>query len=117
MPESKGPKKISAKAITQDLKAGLTDAELMKKYGLSFQGLQDLFSKLTAARIATPDYFNKRAMRQAQVRSQPSKARVCPYCGYSSKETLVRCPRCGQDASEWLDTVELTKILSFDRAE
>ena len=117
MIESNGPKKISAKAITQDLKAGLTDSELMRKYGLSFQGLQDLFAKLTAAKIATPDYFTKRAMRQEQVKSGAVKARVCPYCGYPSKENFVRCPRCGQDATEWLDTVELTKILSFDRAD
>lgn len=112
-----GPKKISAKAITEDLRVGLTDSELMKKYGLSFQALQDLFAKLTEAKIATPEYFNKRALKQAQVRAQPTKARVCPYCGYPSKEPFVQCPRCDQDSSEWLDTVELTKILSFDRAD
>lgn len=110
---SEGLKKISAKAITQDLKGGMTDADLMKKYGLSFQALQDLFAKLTAAKIASPDYFTRRAMKQAKVKSEPAKARICPYCGYSSKELVTRCPRCDQDASEWLDTVELTKILSF----
>lgn len=114
MSETKGPIKISAKAITQDLKAGLTDADLMKKYGLSFQALRDLFAKLIEAKIATKDYFEKRTLKQAPLSSAPSKPRVCPYCGHQAETAFVRCPKCDQDTTEWLDTVELTKILSFD---
>lgn len=114
--EKKAPKKINAKSIMTDLKDGLSDAELMDKYGLSFQGLQALFSKLVDAKLATQAYFNKRAMRQLGAPSKNDEVTTCPYCGFSSDEQFDRCPRCNQDTSEWLDTVELTKILtgSFD---
>ena len=114
MSDQKAPRKISAKSIMEDLKAGMADPDLMEKYKLSFQGLQDLFSKLVQAKLATDAYFSKRAMKQASRPAEKEKNRTCPYCGYSAAEQFVRCPRCGQDTTEWLDTVELTKILSFE---
>lgn len=112
MSDKKSVKKISAKAIMSDLKAGLSDSELMHKYGISFQGLQDLFSKLMEAKLATKAYFEKRAVTQAMLHPKEDEARTCPYCGFSSDDQFTRCPRCGQDVTEWLDTVELTKILT-----
>lgn len=105
------PKKISAKAIVADLKAGLSDSDLMKKYGLSFQGLHDLFGKMVGAGVATQAYFDKRAMSQVAGRKEEA-VRTCPYCGYSSLDEFRECPRCHQDISEWLDTTELTKMLT-----
>lgn len=35
--------------ITEDLQRGMPDAELMKKYGLSEQGLKGLFERLLKA--------------------------------------------------------------------
>lgn len=110
--EKKAQKKINAKAIMTDLKDGLSDGQLMEKYGLSFQGLQDLFSKLTEAKLATPAYFEKRAMKQTKGSAEGNDPTTCPYCGYSSDASFDRCPQCNQDTSEWLDTVELTKILT-----
>ena len=116
VPEKKAPKKINAKAIMTDLKDGLSDAELMDKYGLSFEGLQALFSKLIDAKLATQAYFDKRALRQVGAGPKTDEITTCPYCGFSADQKFDRCPRCNQDTSEWLDTVELTKILtgSFD---
>ncbi|MEW6533152.1 MAG: zinc-ribbon domain-containing protein [Thermodesulfobacteriota bacterium] len=115
MPGGKPEKKISARSIMLDLKAGLSDKELMEKYGLSFQGLQTVFTQLIAANLATAGYFEKRAMQQATVRPVEEKTSTCPYCGFSISEGDKRCPRCGQDTDEWLDTVELTKILEGHR--
>jgi rubrerythrin len=108
------PKKISAKAVMVDLKAGLTDHELMERYKLSFQGLQDLFAKLMGAKLVTKSYLDNRATKLAEIRAEKAKKASCPYCGYESREPFTQCPRCNQDTSEWLDTVELTKMLSFD---
>jgi len=94
-----------------DLKGGLNDAQLMEKYDLSFQGLQELFSKLVEAKLATSAYFTKRAMSQMGTPSIEEEATTCPYCGYTANAKFETCPRCKQDTSEWLDTVELTKIL------
>lgn len=107
------PKKISAKAIMTDLKAGASDSDLMEKYGISFQGLQDLFQKLIGAGLATQAYFAKRSVKQMGGRKEKEETvRTCPYCGYSSTGQFRECPRCHQDVSEWLDTMELTKILT-----
>lgn len=105
-------KKISAKAIMTDLKAGSTDAELMDKYGLTFQGLQDLFKKLIEAKLATQAYFDKRAMRHTPGKPKEKKTKTCSFCGFSSTDPFKKCPRCGEDSTEWLDTAELTDILS-----
>jgi uncharacterized paraquat-inducible protein A len=116
VPEKPSTKKINAKSIMTDLKNGLSDGELMEKYGLTFQGLQALFSKLVTAKLATQAYFDKRAMSQVVTSPKTEEATTCPYCGYTADQKFDRCPRCNQDTSEWLDTVELTKILtgSFD---
>jgi len=42
-------KTINAKEILADIKAGMNDAALMEKYGLSEKGLQSLYKKLTDA--------------------------------------------------------------------
>jgi hypothetical protein len=114
--DKKTTKKINAKAIMTDLKEGLTDSQLMEKYDLSFQGLQELFAKLVEAKLATKAYFDKRVVKQVGAPVKENEGTTCPYCGYTSDAKFERCPRCNQDTSEWLDTVELTKILtgSFD---
>ena len=116
MSDQKTPKKINAKAIMTDLKGGMTDSDLMSKYGLSFQGLQDLFAKLVQAGLATQAYFAKRAMANVGNPQKQEESHTCPYCGFSADEKFTHCPRCKQDTTEFLDTVELTKILtgSFD---
>ncbi len=106
-------KKISAKEIMVDLKEGMSDSDLMGKYGLSFQSLQELFTKLIDAKLATKAYFEKRAMKQATGRRpKGDKTKTCSFCGYSGDQAFQKCPRCGEDSTEWLDTAELTDILS-----
>jgi hypothetical protein len=107
------PRKISAKAVMADLKAEMTDQQLMDKYGLSFEGLQDLFSKLIDAKLVSQTYLDNRARKQAWTPPDKRKKTTCPYCGHEEEEKFVKCPRCNQDITEWLDTVELTKILTF----
>lgn len=105
-------KKISAKAIMADLRAGLSDAELMEKYGVSVGALQELFGKLVEAGLATQAYFNKRALRDVGLRQKNNASKTCPHCGYTAAENFATCPRCEMDVSEWLNTSELTDILT-----
>lgn len=46
-------KTVSAKAVVSDIKAGMTDEQLMTKYQLSARGLQSLKNKLLAAGLIT----------------------------------------------------------------
>jgi hypothetical protein len=58
-----GPKKrvISAKEILEDIRAGLGDFELMKKYALSAQGLHRVFRKLLRSRAMTGEEISERS--------------------------------------------------------
>jgi len=95
-----------------DLKDGLSDYELTEKYGLSPQGLQEIFAKLIKAKLATVTYFEKRALSQPVKRVEAEKTRKCTHCGYQNQIENQRCDRCGQEIEQWLDTVTLTKILT-----
>jgi hypothetical protein len=110
--EEKAVKKISAKAIMAELRAGSSDTELMKKYDISYGALQDIFSKLTKAGLATQAYFDKRALKQSPAVQAENSTRTCPHCGFSSATPFAKCPRCEQEVSDWLNTMELTNILT-----
>ena len=52
---SKQPKiQISAQQVLEDIKSGLDDEALMKKYNLTSRQLQRLFRKVIAAGLLTP---------------------------------------------------------------
>ncbi|MGO9117205.1 MAG: hypothetical protein ACLQPD_06285 [Desulfomonilaceae bacterium] len=51
---------INAKDIVNDIHKGLTDLQLMSKYGLSLNGLQSVFTKLVQAKAILPqDLFDR----------------------------------------------------------
>jgi len=52
--------KISAKELIADIRAGMDDPALMKKYGLAAQGLQSIFNKLIAAGALQQDELDNR---------------------------------------------------------
>lgn len=54
--------KIKARDVVNDIRAGMTDPELMEKYGLSAKGLQSLFRKLLEVKaIASSELKRRRA--------------------------------------------------------
>ncbi len=46
-------RKIDAVSFVQDVRAGLTDLQLMTKYRLTNKGLQSAFDKLLSAKLLT----------------------------------------------------------------
>jgi uncharacterized protein (DUF433 family) len=50
-------REIKAKNILEDLRAGLTDDQLMEKYRLSPTGLKSLFDKMVAAKVMTKEEY------------------------------------------------------------
>jgi hypothetical protein len=54
-------RKIKAREFAHDVRAGLTDFELMSKYGLSFDELEALFDKLVKAGILRRPELRERA--------------------------------------------------------
>jgi hypothetical protein len=49
--------KIGARQAVNDIKSGMTDAELMEKYGLSDKGLESLFRKLVEAKLLEESFI------------------------------------------------------------
>jgi hypothetical protein len=57
---TQAPRKLSAKALTTDVQAGLSDEDLIKKYQLSDQQLKTLFKKLVEIGGITEHDLNSR---------------------------------------------------------
>jgi hypothetical protein len=52
--------KISARDAVRDIRSGMTDSQMMDKYGLSAKGLQSLVLKLLEAKAITPAEIDRR---------------------------------------------------------
>lgn len=82
---------INAKQAVADIRRGMSDAELMAKYGLSEIGLQKLFHKLLEAGSVTPDELKREPI---SLPADPVE-RTCPACGKVQPEDSDECPFCG----------------------
>jgi uncharacterized protein len=59
-------KKISAKAVVLDIRAGMPNGEIGRKYGLSAKGIRSLFDKLLSANLLSPEEHKDRVASTAQ---------------------------------------------------
>jgi hypothetical protein len=85
-------RKITAREILNDFKADMSDPDLMRKYELSAEGLQSVFSKMLKAGLIThADLESRVTVTDKTV----DLGFVCPSCGYLRTEEFDQCPRCG----------------------
>ncbi len=110
---------IKAQKVVNEIRAGRTDAEFMKKYHLSAKGLQTLFDKLVAkglidrkeiekrvsALYATVDIRGlreefKRDPASAGPQVRPEEAQRCPNCGKINTMVGGECLSCGFTAEK-----------------
>ncbi len=86
-------RKITANEVLADLREGLDDFALMKKYQLTSQGLQSLFNKMINSGAITPT--------ELEDRITPLEKTVelglffCTACGNTEANEFPTCPRCG----------------------
>jgi hypothetical protein len=85
-------KTISAKELARDIKAGLPDGELMKKYGISHDSLTKAFDKLVSAGILTQEEVQKTRGPRA---IGPHDYVKCPSCGLPQPRLAIECANCG----------------------
>jgi hypothetical protein len=120
-PTRNGKRRVSAKEVLGDIKIGLTDAALMKKYRLSVKGLDALFSRLLRENLVSEgDLYTRGSQLHGTVDIIPSRSDrkpspnhnrkrqprpvfrfLCPQC--RSREILDYdvCPRCGFRVAEF----------------
>ncbi len=88
----KQTRKISAKEILADIKAGTDDRALMEKYQLTENRLQNILKKLLDSGVLKQQDLNNRI-------SVPEKsagvAWECPACGKPQIKAMDECPNCG----------------------
>lgn len=85
-------KKIKAKEIVEDVRSGLSDAEIRDKHGLTELQMEHAFSKLLQIGALTQYDFEQRTD------GQEVKAKVqitCGSCGKTYSDELGQCPECG----------------------
>ncbi len=99
--------KISAKELISDIRAGMDDSALMKKHGLSVQGLQSAFNKLVEAKaLKQSDLDNRVPLAEKTV----DIAWKCPACGKPQMREFDECPDCGVIASKFRKQESLRNI-------
>ncbi|MBI4964827.1 MAG: zinc ribbon domain-containing protein [Desulfomonile tiedjei] len=93
-------RKISAKQIVADIRAGLDDARLQRKYGLSHEALESVYGKLIRAgalkeveirgRLASGSGENEESQEKG-----PTPGPLCPSCNAPVPTGSAECPKCG----------------------
>ncbi|MFH0821760.1 MAG: ankyrin repeat domain-containing protein [Pseudomonadota bacterium] len=126
-------KTLSAKAVVADVRAGLSDAELMEKYGLSPKELERVYRKLVEAGVLTQaevqygqstgttetENLTSSAADRKERRpplEEPSEANteyvdfvvefVCPACLAPQPSEHEVCPQCGVIVAKFKQKLE-----------
>lgn len=86
-------RKITAREVLKDIRAGMDDAALMRKYQLSAQGLQSVLNKMVQAGIVTEEELDERV--PLSERTVDIGLFICPACGNIQGREFIECPRCG----------------------
>jgi tetratricopeptide (TPR) repeat protein len=120
-------KKLSAKEVVADIRAGAADEFLMKKYGISDKGLQSLFQKLIAAKVLIQADLDRRAsvveeveaviIAEDEVKPVPTTSTStqavfrCPACNMPQGKEFDVCPQCGIIVEKFLKKIQEQKAL------
>jgi len=96
-----GKRKIDAKQALTDIRAGMSDPEMMEKYSLTAQGLHSLFNKLIAANVLTQDELDSRD--PLYERTISLDVHRCPACNMPQLEKFDVCPQCGVIVSKFVE--------------
>lgn len=84
-------RKIRAKKILQDVRAGLNDNQLIEKYGITARTLQYVFRKLVQAGLMTDlEFYERSKLTESDV-----------FRAFSEEpDAVLRCPDCGEPLPE-----------------
>lgn len=85
--------RIDGKEALFDVRSGMSDHDLMTKYGLSANGLQSLFKKLLNARLI--EYSEIADRESLSERTVDISMFRCPACGLPQFSPFDICPQCG----------------------
>lgn len=115
-------RKISAAALVADIRAGMDDAALMRKYAVSEPKLKSFFSL-----FIEKDFLTKEELDGRGTVTEIKAAWTCPSCGKPQFNKHDECPECGiltsklnrktQDPTADHDKSTLVNLLSYHRVK
>jgi ribosomal protein L37E len=85
-------RKIRAKEIVQDVRAGLTDLQIMSKHELSPKELERVLSQLVHLELISQLELDQRA---GSGKAHQTPLITCPSCGREYPTAEGECPECG----------------------
>lgn len=86
-------RKVNAKEVVGDIRAGFTDLGIMEKFDLDLRGLQLIFRKLVESGLIAQSELEER--RQLHDRSISLEVFRCPHCNMPQFTRFDECPQCG----------------------
>lgn len=101
---------VNAKEALECIRGSMSNADIMEKFRISPLGYADLLKQLYLRKLISEEDMVRRGIRfkVAKPQTQPEKPR---------EEEPVIPPQSSQYGEEFLDTVELTELLSFKAVE
>ncbi len=101
---------VNAKEALECIRGSMSNADIMEKFRISPMGYADLLKQLYLKKLVSEEDMVRRGIRfkVAKPQSEPEKPR---------EEEPVIPPQTAQYGEEFLDTVELTELLSFKTPE
>lgn len=93
-------RKISARQIISDLRAGLSDDELMEKYAITAEALRYILKRLVESGLMTElQFYERMELTESDVlkalSDNPNHVLNCPGCGRPLPENEEECEFCG----------------------
>ncbi len=104
-------KDVSAREAIEAIRGPMSNAELMRRFKLSPQGLADLLRQLFAHKLITEEDLQKRGARYKPGKKEPEPAVQPP------PPPPPRPPLLDDDEYAFLDTVTLTDLLTLKPLE
>lgn len=105
-----GKRTVSAREIMSDIRSGMDELQLKRKYRLSHVALKSVCTKLAAAGLLTEGEIAKLRRsrnRRAEAPPTPRSSRWrCPACGARRRTEIDECPACGIIVKKFLERQE-----------
>ncbi|MBI5572269.1 MAG: hypothetical protein HY914_20165 [Desulfomonile tiedjei] len=100
-------RKVSAKQIVTDIRAGMDRTQLKRKYGLSDTSLETVCRKLVAAKALSEAELRKRGFTSPSEGEPPQGPEhgylwYCPACHQGQEREFEECPACGVVVEKFL---------------
>jgi rubrerythrin len=104
-------KEVDAYEAARDIRSGVSNSDLMKKFGISPNGLEDLFEQLVGEALILPSELQFRLSslagtananpsghkrgKETELSSEHKGVWKCPACGRTRDREYEECPMCG----------------------